>query len=561
MTITATAELRKDAKKAPPVTNTTNHGMELLQNSSLNKSTGFTEAEKQALGLVGLVPDVTETEDLQLDRVMLQLGHKSTDLDRYIYLVNLLDHDETLFYRTIMSDPARFLPIVYDPTIGEACLKFNHIYRRTRGMYLSIARRGKVKDILQNWPQKDIRFICVTDGGRILGLGDLGANGMGIPIGKLQLYTAAAGVPPQYLLPMYLDAGTNNEQYLRDPLYLGLRKTRPPTADLFSFVDEFVEAVQEVFPKCCIHFEDWTGTDAVHLLERYRDEYCVYNDDVQGTAGITLAGMINATKLKGTKLKDEKYLFLGAGSAGIGLANLLCSALVAQGMTLKEAQSRVHMFDVNGLLEPARKDLVDFQKPYAHPHAPTKDFVAAIESVKPTTIIGVSTIGGAFTQKVVEAMSRINERPVILALSNPTEHAECTAEHAYTWSKGKAIYAAGVQFAPVHYSGRTFLPGQANNFYIFPAVGMAIFATEAKRVSDAMFIEAAQAVADQVPADLLEQGLLYPLQSNILEVEIQTAARVAKLVFDSGLARVGRPADMVAFIRQHVYKPEYKTLV
>jgi malate dehydrogenase (oxaloacetate-decarboxylating)(NADP+) len=561
MTITATAELRKDAKKAPPVTNTTNHGMELLQNSSLNKSTGFTEAEKQALGLVGLVPDVTETEDLQLDRVMLQLGHKSTDLDRYIYLVNLLDHDETLFYRTIMSDPARFLPIVYDPTIGEACLKFNHIYRRTRGMYLSIARRGKVKDILQNWPQKDIRFICVTDGGRILGLGDLGANGMGIPIGKLQLYTAAAGVPPQYLLPMYLDAGTNNEQYLRDPLYLGLRKTRPPTADLFSFVDEFVEAVQEVFPKCCIHFEDWTGTDAVHLLERYRDEYCVYNDDVQGTAGITLAGMINATKLKGTKLKDEKYLFLGAGSAGIGLANLLCSALVAQGMTLKEAQSRVHMFDVNGLLEPARKDLVDFQKPYAHPHAPTKDFVAAIESVKPTTIIGVSTIGGAFTQKVVEAMSRINERPVILALSNPTEHAECTAEHAYTWSKGKAIYAAGVQFAPVHYSGRTFLPGQANNFYIFPAVGMAIFATEAKRVSDAMFIEAAQAVADQVPADLLEQGLLYPLQSNILEVEIQTAARVAKLVFDSGLARVGRPADMAAFIRQHVYKPEYKTLV
>jgi malate dehydrogenase (oxaloacetate-decarboxylating)(NADP+) len=561
MTITANAELTKDSKKVTPMMGATNRGMEFLQNSVLNKSTGFTEAEKQALGLVGLVPDVTETEDLQLDRVMLQLGHKSTDLDRYIYLVNLLDHDETLFYRTIMSDPARFLPIVYDPTIGEACLKFNHIYRRTRGMYLSIARRGKVKDILQNWPQKDIRFICVTDGGRILGLGDLGANGMGIPIGKLQLYTAAAGVPPQYLLPMYLDAGTNNEQYLRDPLYLGLRKTRPPTADLFSFVDEFVEAVQEVFPKCCIHFEDWTGTDAVHLLERYRDEYCVYNDDVQGTAGITLAGMINATKLKGTKLKDEKYLFLGAGSAGIGLANLLCSALVAQGMTLKEAQSRVHMFDVNGLLEPARKDLVDFQKPYAHPHAPTKDFVAAIESVKPTTIIGVSTIGGAFTQKVVEAMSRINERPVILALSNPTEHAECTAEHAYTWSKGKAIYAAGVQFAPVHYSGRTFLPGQANNFYIFPAVGMAIFATEAKRVSDAMFIEAAQAVADQVPADLLEQGLLYPLQSNILEVEIQTAARVAKLVFDSGLARVGRPADMAAFIRQHVYKPEYKTLV
>jgi malate dehydrogenase (oxaloacetate-decarboxylating)(NADP+) len=532
-------------------------GIDLLQDPSLNKSTAFSEAEKQALGIVGLVPEITESMDVQLSRVMMQLGHKSSDLDKYIYLTNLLDHNEVLFYRTVMSDPARFLPIVYDPTIGEACLKFGHIYRQTRGMYLSMSQRGKVKEVLRNWPQKDVRFICVTDGGRILGLGDLGANGAGIPIGKLQLYTACAGVSPQYLLPMYLDAGTNNEQYLHDPLYLGMRKTRPPTAELFSFVDEFVEAVQEVFPKCCIHFEDWTGTDAVHLLQRYRDKYCVYNDDVQGTAGITLAGMINAVKLKGTKLKDEKYLFLGAGSAGIGLADLLCSALVQQGMTLKDAQSRVYMFDVNGLLESTRKDLVDFQKPYAHEHAPTRDFVAAIEGIKPTTIIGVSTIGGAFTQKVVEAMSRINERPVILALSNPTEHAECTAEQAYTWSKGKAIYAAGVQFAPVRYNGETFVPGQANNFYIFPAVGMAIFATQAKRVTDEMFIEAGQAVADQVAPELLKQGLLYPLQANILEIEIQTAARVAKLVFDSGLARVERPADMVAFIRRHVYKPEY----
>jgi malate dehydrogenase (oxaloacetate-decarboxylating)(NADP+) len=533
------------------------YGIELLRDPSLNKSTAFTEAEKHALGLVGLLPDVMESEDLQLQRVNLQLAEKPTDLERYIYLTNLLDHNETLFYRTVMSDPARFLPIVYDPTIGEACLKFGHIYRQARGMYLSITRRGRVKEILKNWPQKDVRFICVTDGGRILGLGDLGANGAGIPIGKLQLYTACAGVPPQFLLPMYLDAGTTNEQYLHDPLYLGMRKTRPSTEELYSFVDEFVKAVQEVFPKCCIHFEDWTGKDAVHLLKRYRDKYCVYNDDVQGTAGITLAGMMNATKIKGTKLKDEKYLFLGAGSAGIGLADLLCSALVAQGVSLKEAQSRVYMFDINGLLESTRKDLFDFQLPYAHQHAPTRDFVAAIESIKPTTIIGVSTIGGAFNQKVVEAMTRINERPVILALSNPTDHAECTAEQAYTWSKGKAIYAAGVQFPPVHYNGQTFLPGQANNFYIFPAVGMAIFATQAKRVTDEMFIEAGQAVADQVPSDLLKQGLLYPLQSNILEAEIQTAARVAKLVFDSALATVPRPTDMIAFIRKYVYKPEY----
>ena len=535
------------------------HGIDLLQDPALNKSTAFTENERRLHGIVGLVPDATETEDLQLQRVMLQLGTKNTDLERYIYLINLLDHNETLFYRTVMSDPARFLPIVYDPTIGEACLKFGHIYRQPRGMYLSIARRGKVAEILKNWPEKDVRFICVTDGGRILGLGDIGANGMGIPIGKLQLYTACAGVPPQFLLPMYLDAGTNNEQYLHDPLYLGLRKTRPSTENLYSFVDEFVEAVQEVFPKCCIHFEDWTGVDAVHLLQRYKDKYCVYNDDVQGTAGIVLAGMINAANIKGTKLSDENYLFLGAGSAGIGLAGLLCSAMVSEGLSLEEAQSRVHMFDVNGLLESTRTDLFDFQKVYAHKHAPTRDFVGAIESVRPTTLIGVSTVGGIFTQEVVEAVSRINERPVILALSNPTEHAECTAEQAYTWSKGKALYAAGVQFPPVHLNGQTFLPGQANNFYIFPAIGMAVYATQASHVTDEMFIEAARAVADQVPANLLSQGLLYPLQSGILEIEIQTAARVAKLVFDSGLARVQRPKDLVAFIREQVYKPEYST--
>jgi malate dehydrogenase (oxaloacetate-decarboxylating)(NADP+) len=356
---------------------------------------------------------------------------------------------------------------------------------------------------------------------------------------------------------MYLDAGTNNEQYLHDPLYLGMRKTRPSIEELYSFVDEFVEAVQDLFPKCCIHFEDWAGVDAVHLLQHYRDKYCVYNDDVQGTAGIVLTGMINAAKVKGTKLSDEKYLFLGAGSAGIGLADLLCSAMVEEGLTLKQAQSSVYMFDINGLLEDTRTDLVDFQKPYAHRHAPTRDFVAAIESIKPTTIIGVSTVGGTFTQKVIEAMARINERPVILALSNPTDHAECTPEQAYTWSKGKAIYAAGVQFPPVHLNGETFLPGQANNFYIFPAIGMAVFATQASRVTDEMFIEAARAVADQVPAELLNQGLLYPLQSNILETAIQTAARVAKLVFESGLARVKQPKDMVGFIREQVYTPQY----
>jgi malate dehydrogenase (oxaloacetate-decarboxylating)(NADP+) len=536
-------------------------GAELLQDPALNKSTAFTEAERQALGLVGLVPDVTESEELQLRRALHQVGEKTRDLDRYIFLMNLLDHNETLFYRTIMSDPAHFLPIIYDPTIGEACLKMAHIFRQSRGMYLSIKRQGHIRDVLKNWPARDVRFICVTNGGRILGLGDLGANGMGIPIGKLQLYTAAAGVPPQALLPMYLDVGTNNETLLRDPFYLGLREARPPTEKLYAFVDEFVEAVQDVFPNCCIHFEDWTGVDAMHLLERYRDKVCCYNDDIQGTAAIVLAGLVNALKITGGKLHNQRILFLGAGSAGVGIANLVASAMVAEGVSHTAAQARISMFDVNGLLEPGRTDLADFQAPYAHPHTPTDDFVEAIESLKPTAIIGVSTIGGAFTQPVVEAMSRINRRPIIFALSNPTEHAECSAEQAYQWSKGKAIFAAGVQFPPVHCDGRTLLPGQANNFYIFPAIGLAVYATHARRITDAMFIEAAHAVSEQVSAEDLKQGLLYPHQSNILETEITTAVRVANHIFDADLADVRRPKDVEKLIRSHIYHPQYHTFV
>jgi malate dehydrogenase (oxaloacetate-decarboxylating)(NADP+) len=536
-------------------------GIDLLHDPALNKATAYTEAERQALGLVGLVPDATESEGLQLRRVLQQLGHKATDLDRYVYLANLLDNDETLFYRTVMSDPARFLPVVYDPTIGEACLKFGHIYRRARGLYLSIARKGRVREVLRNWPVRDVRTICVTDGGRILGLGDLGANGMGIPIGKLQLYTACAGVPPQGLLPMYLDAGTNNEQYLNDPLYLGLRRPRPSTGELYEFVDEFVEAVQEVFPGCCIHFEDWTGSDAVHLLARYREKVCCYNDDIQGTGGVTLAGLIAALRVTGGRIRDQRVLFLGAGSAAIGLAGLIASAMAQEGLSLKDAQARISMFDVNGLLEPGRTDLFDFQEPYAHPHAPSRDFVASIESVKPTVLIGVSTVGKTFTRPVVEAMARLNDRPIVFALSNPTEHAECTPEEAYTWSQGKALYAAGVQFPPVSYGGRTFRPGQANNFYIFPAVGMAVHAARPRRVTDGMFVEAAHALADQVTPAELEQGLLFPPQSDILETEIRVAARVARVTFDSHLATVERPADYEAFIRSHVYKPEYQSLV
>jgi malate dehydrogenase (oxaloacetate-decarboxylating)(NADP+) len=550
---------------------TKKHGIELLQDPTANKSTAFTEAEKQEWGIVGLVPDATESIETQLSRVLLQLKQKPTDLERYIYLMNLLETDETLFYYTLMSDPARFLEIVYDPTIGEACLKFDHILRRHRGMYLSITRKGHVKKVLRNWPVKDVRFICVTNAGRILGLGDLGANGMPIPIGKLQLYTAAAGVPPKGLLPMYLDAGTNNETYLQDPLYFGLRRRRPPTEELYAFVDEFVDAVQEVFPNCCIHFEDWTGADAVALLARYRDRVSCYNDDIQGTAGVTLAGLINALKITGGQLKDQRVLFLGAGSAAIGLADLMVSALGQQGVAKDVARQHIRLFDTEGLVVAGRPGLAAHKLPYAHKLAPSKPFnhldlaseypqiVAAIEDFKPTILIGVSTVGKLFSREVVEAMSRHNARPIIFALSNPIEKHECLPEDAYAWSNGKVVYAGGVQFPPVHLAGQTFVPSQANNLYIFPAVGMAIYATNAKRVTDEMFIEAAQGVADQVTPDQLKLGMLFPPQSNILEVEIQTAARVAKLIFDSGLARVNRPSDIVQFIREHVYKPQYHT--
>jgi malate dehydrogenase (oxaloacetate-decarboxylating)(NADP+) len=534
-------------------------GAELLFNAGLNKSTAFTEKERDALGLVGLLPETVESEELQIRRVLQQLGHKPTDLERYIYLMNLLDHDETLFYKVVMDDPARFLPIVYDPTIAEACLKFGHIFRGPRGMYLGINRRGRVKDVLRNWPQSDVRVICVTDGGRILGLGDIGTNGMGIPIGKLQLYTAAAAVPPRALLPIMLDAGTNNDQLLRDPLYLGLRQTRPRTDELYTFVDEFVAAVQEVFPLCCIHFEDWTGADAVHLLARYRDKVSCYNDDIQGTASVTLAGLINASRLKGTKLSDERVLFLGAGSAGIGIADLIVSAMVREGLGEQQARARVSLFDVHGLIESTRKDLEDYQRPYAHQLKPTKDFVQAIDAIKPTAIIGVSTVGKAFNRPVVEAMARINQRPIIFALSNPTDHAECTPREAYGWTQGRAIYAAGVQFPPVRIDGKSLIPSQANNVYIFPAVGMAIYATQAKRVTDEMFIVAARALADQVTKPQLEEGMLYPPQANLLEVELATAAKVAEEIFARGLARVERPKDIAAFIASHAYQPRYQT--
>jgi malate dehydrogenase (oxaloacetate-decarboxylating)(NADP+) len=544
-------------------------GIDVLNNPTLNKGTGFTQKERADLGLVGLLPAGIETIDQQVERVLGHLAQKPTDLERYIYLISLQDRNETLFYRVVMSDPERFLPIVYDPTVAEACQKFAYIYRRSRGLYVSIREKGRIVEVLRNSPIKDARFICVSTGGRILGLGDIGANGMGIPIGKLQLYTACAAVPPDGLLPILLDIGTTNEKLLADPLYLGLREQPPSLEELDEFVDEFVQAVQEVFPSCCIHFEDWKGIEAVRYLARYRDKVLCYNDDIQGTAGVTLAGLINGLKITGGELKDQRILFAGAGSAAIGLANLIVSAIAQEGVAPNVARRQIRLFDSQGVVVAGRPGLAEHKAPYAYEGSPSKPFnrldmasecpqlVAAIEDFKPTVLIGVSTVGKLFSREVVEAMSRINERPIIFALSNPIEKHECLPADAYAWSRGKTVYAGGVQFPPVHLNGNTLLPSQANNLYIFPAVSLAIYLTRPRRATDEMFIEAAKGLAGQVSPEQLKLGILYPPQSDILKVEVRTAERVAEFIFDNGLATVERPADIRSWIKEQLYHPQY----
>jgi malate dehydrogenase (oxaloacetate-decarboxylating)(NADP+) len=533
------------------------HGIALLNDPVGNKGTAFTAKERREFGLEGLLPPSVDSLDRQLERVMQHLDVKPNDLERYIYLIGLLDRNETLFYRTLMSDPARFMPIVYDPTVADACLAFGHLYRRARGMYITRDMKGRMAEVLRNWPERDVRFICVSTGGRILGLGDIGANGMGIPIGKLQLYTACAAVPPACLLPVLFDIGTTNAALRADPLYLGLREQPPAEKELDELVEEFVQAVQQVFPGCCIHFEDWKGTDAIRLLNRYADKVLCYNDDIQGTASVVLAGLATALQIIDSPLTDQRILFLGAGSAGIGIANLIAAAMQMKGISQQEARSRISLFDIDGLLEPSRKDLSESQKTYAHKAAPSKDLVTTIETFKPTVLIGVSTKGGAFNQRVVEAMSRLNERPIIFAISNPTDKAECSAEQAYTWSNGKALFAAGVQFPDVTVNGQTLHPGQANNFYIFPAVGLATYAARPRRITDECFIIAAEATADQVGPDLRARGMLFPNQADILETEVTTATRVAEFMFDKGLAQAERPRDIRAWIEDQLYQPHY----
>ena len=532
-------------------------GYQLLRDPRFNKGTAFTEAERRAYGLEGLLPPAVITIELQVARRHDEIARLDNDLQKYLVLSDLQARNETLYYAVLMSDPATYMPLVYTPTVGEACQKFGHIFRQSRGIYLPISAKGRLRELLSNWPEKDVRFIVVTDGERILGLGDLGAGGMGIPLGKLALYTACAGVPPQYCLPIVLDVGTNTQSLLDDPLYLGLRQHRVRGDEYTAFVDEFVDAVETLYPKCCIQWEDFANINAVPILARYRDKICTFNDDIQGTAGIALAGILAALRLTGQKLTDQRFLFLGAGSAATGIAELISLVMAQEGADLAEARRRNALFDVNGLLVTGRTDLADFQRPFAQDRAPVSTFVEAVKALRPTGIIGVSAVPKLFTREVIEAMASNNERPIIFPYSNPTSRSECTAEEAYRWSDGRAVFASGSPFPPVEIAGRRFVPGQGNNVYIFPAMGMAVFATEASRVTEEMFIVAAQAVAEQVTEENLSMGLIYPPQSHILKASVHVAERIAAYIFDQGLARTPRPKDIGALIRDHVYRPAY----
>ena len=532
-------------------------GFSLLHDPEFNRGSAFAMEDRARLGLEGLLPPGADTLETQVARVHLQLGQLDNDLQKYLLLSDLQARNQTLYYATLMSDPATFMPLVYTPTVGEACQKFDHFLRATRGLYLPITAKGRLKSLIANWPQKDIRFIVVTDGERILGLGDLGVNGMGIPVGKLALYTVCAGVPPEMTLPITLDVGTNNATYLDDPLYLGLRQQRVRGAEYDAFIEEFVTAITELYPKCCIQWEDFANFHAVPILERYRDRTCTYNDDIQGTAAVAVAGIYGALRISKEKLTDQTFLFLGGGSAATGIAELISEAMVLEGATIEEARARCWLFDINGLMVSSRTDVADFQKPFAHDHAAISSFVEAIEQLKPTGIIGVSTVPKLFNQAVIEAMAKINARPIIFPYSNPTSRSECTAEEAYKWSDGRAIFASGSPFPPVKLGDKTFIPGQGNNVYIFPAMGMAVLATQATRVTQDMFIVAAQAVAELVTQEELDSGLIYPPQHDIRAASLHVAARIAERIFDKGLARVERPADIAAHIEAMAYQPAY----
>ncbi len=536
-------------------------GAALLQDPLLNKGAAFTRAERLALGLEGLLPPKVSTIEEQAARAMENYRRTQGDLERHVHLMSLHDRNETLFYRLVIDHLEEMTPIIYTPVVGQACQQFGHLFRRARGVYISLEDRGRIAEFLRNCPHKDVRVIVVTDGERILGLGDQGAGGMGIPIGKLSLYTACAGVPPAQCLPVTLDVGTENVERLQDPLYMGICQHRLRGKEYDDFVAEFITAARQVWPKVLIQFEDFANVNAFRLLEQWRDRICTFNDDIQGTAAVALAGLCSALKVTKKALLAQRILFLGAGEAGVGIADLIVSAMVDEGAKLEDARRRCWFVDSKGLVVRSRQGLAEHKLRYAHDFLYAPDLSSAVHALEPTALIGVSTIAKAFDREVVETMTRLNERPIIFALSNPTSKAECSAEEAYTWSRGKAIYASGSPFPPFTYRGKTFVSGQGNNSYIFPGLGLGIVACEARRVTNRMFAEAARALAAQVLQSDLDMGRIYPSLTRIRVVSAHIGAAVAEVAFRDGLAGVERPADMLEFVKSKMWEPSYASYV
>lgn len=531
------------------------HGMEIMLDPLLNKGTAHSREERQALGLRGLLPYQVQSQEVQAARVLANLESSPSDLARYTTLMALQDRNQSLFYRVIIDNIEKMMPLIYTPTVGQAAIEYSRIFRWARGMFITAEDRGSVAEVLANWPKDDVRVIVVTDGERILGLGDLGANGMVIPIGKLALYTACAGIDPGSVLPITLDVGTDNQELLDDPFYVGMKESRLRGEAYDALVEEFMEAVTARFPRALVQFEDFGNANAFRLLRKYRDRYCTFNDDIQGTAAVALAGAFSALRVTGGKPADQRFLFHGAGGAGLGIANLIVSALVDEGLTTAEARSRCWFVDSRGLVVVSRTDLTENKLAFAQDAAPASTLLAAVEAVRPTFLIGVSGQHGAFTQDVVRRMAEYNERPAIFALSNPTSKAECTASRAYEWSDGRAVFASGSPFAPVQYEGRTLVPGQGNNAYIFPGIGLGVIAVEAARVTDEMFMAAARTLAGLVTEEQLATGSLYPPLREIREVSAAIAVAVAEVAHAQGLARVPRPDDLEATVRGLMYSP------
>jgi len=531
-------------------------GMALLRDPLLNKGTAFTEAERDALGLRGFLPAHVLSMEEQTARVLTNLRSLPNDLEKYVALNSLHDRNEALFFRVVCDNIDEIQPLIYTPTVGLACQRFGLIFQRPRGMFIGANDRGRIAELLGNWPYP-AKLIVVTDGERILGLGDLGAQGMGIPVGKLSLYSACAGIRPEYCLPIMLDVGTNNEDFLNDRYYIGLRQKRLTGAAYDELVDEFIIAAREAFPGVLIQFEDFANHSAFRLLHKYRDKTCVFNDDIQGTAAVALAGLFSALRVNGGKLSNQRVLFLGAGEAATGIADLIVSAMMTEGLSEAEALRRTWLVDSRGLVVKNRTGLTDHKLRYAHDHAPVGDFLTAIQTLKPTAIIGVAAVGGAFTPEVLQTMAEINERPIVFALSNPTSKAECSAEEAYRHTGGRALFACGSPYDPVRLDGKTFVPRQGNNSYIFPGVGLGAIAIGSRLVTDEMFMAAAHTLSYLVSQHDIEQGSLYPALPRIREVSAHIAVAVAEVAYKRGLATLPLPNNMTAFIESQMYDPQY----